>query len=48
MKITMTFTIDSQMAEKFKKIAKDKFINKSKLIESLIEMWIKENATKEK
>ena len=41
---TRTYTIDDDLYQKFDKVIKDKKINKSRLIESLIEKYLeKEN-----
>lgn len=42
----MSFTIDKEIAEKFKEFTKERFINKSELVDSLIRKWIKENYKK--
>lgn len=43
---TRTYTIDDITYDKFDKILKDKKINKSRLIESLIEDYIKKEEVK--
>jgi metal-responsive CopG/Arc/MetJ family transcriptional regulator len=40
---TRTYTIDDELYKEFEKIVKEKSINKSRLIESLIENFVKEN-----
>lgn len=44
MRITVAYTIEKKIAERFKKVAEEKFINRSELIESFIEAWLKENS----
>lgn len=39
----VSFTIDKITSEQFNEIAKKKHINKSKLVENLIQKYIKEN-----
>jgi metal-responsive CopG/Arc/MetJ family transcriptional regulator len=41
-KKTSTFTIDKEVLEKFDKLAKDNGLNKSKVVEKLIEDFIKQ------
>ncbi len=47
-KILINFTIDKEVAEDFLEFTKDKFINKSQLIQYLIEKWMEEEKTKNK
>lgn len=43
MRTTSSFTCDVEVMNQFKKLAAIKLINTSRLIQSLIEKWIKEN-----
>ena len=43
MRVTVAYTIEKKTAIEFKKAAGEKFINRSELIESFIEKWLKEN-----
>jgi metal-responsive CopG/Arc/MetJ family transcriptional regulator len=40
---TRTYTIDDKLYEQFDKITKEKSINKSRLIENLIEKFVQRN-----
>lgn len=42
-KFTITFTIDKNIIEIFRKLSKIKSINKSLLLENFIKSWIEEN-----
>ena len=39
----ITITLNKKVLDDFKKITSEKFINRSELIESFIEKWLKEN-----
>lgn len=43
MRKSITFTIEEKTIIDFKKITSEKFINRSELMESFIEKWLKEN-----
>jgi metal-responsive CopG/Arc/MetJ family transcriptional regulator len=40
---TRTYTIDDDLYEQFENIVKEKFINKSRLIEAFIQDFVKKN-----
>lgn len=43
MKTRITHTVDNNISKKFDEITKKKGFNKSKVVQLLIEKWIKEN-----